>query len=168
MWKRQFVALAFASLAWPAIAFGQASSDGAPPPGPGMHDHAADPAAWHKRMCEERYDRTAGRLGYLAAKLNLTDQQHDAWNKWQEGVMKAATDVKATCLAATPAAGAPPSLLDHEANAEKMLAVKLQGLQATRPALEALYATLTPDQKTVMDEMGMRRHHHFGHDWRQG
>ena len=53
-------------------------------------------------------------------------------------------------------AGERPSVIDHLAREEDMLKDRLADLQAERPALEALYNTLTPDQRNDLGHDGMR------------
>lgn len=131
---------------------------------PAMQGHHMDHAARHKEMCTDMYAHRASRLAYVQAKLNLTEQQQAAWNKWRQAVLDEATKAKTACLEITPKAdNAPPTILDREAGMEKMLSMKLQALQTTRPALEALYNVLSPDQKTTLDRsFGHHGHHGKG------
>jgi len=43
------------------------------------------------------------------------------------------------------------TILDRMSRREQFLSARLQGLQQARPALEALYQALTPEQKQVID-----------------
>ena len=56
----------------------------------------------------------------------------------------------------------PPTLLDREAHMRARLKDRLALLDAQEPALEALYNSLSPDQKHDLDHMhmhgGMRDH----------
>lgn len=137
-----------------------------PPPQPGMHHWMMqDPVAWHKEMCGNRYARLAGRLGFLEAKLSLTDAQRPLWNTWRQAWMDDASKMKDACLADTPPQpDKPPTVVELDARREKMLSAELAGLQARRPALEALYAALTPEQKTTFDRLADRGRpdRHFG------
>ena len=42
-------------------------------------------------------------------------------------------------------------MLDRMGRREQFLSARLQALQQARPALEALYNSLTPDQKAIID-----------------
>jgi hypothetical protein len=70
------------------------------------------------------------------------------------------------CIADMPAQpDARPTILEGEARIEKMLSARLAGLQARRPALEALYVALTPEQKAIFDHMGARHERGHGEAW---
>jgi hypothetical protein len=62
-------------------------------------------------------------------------------------------------------------VLDREARAEQFLAARLALLQSTRPALEALYATLSPEQRAFLDRPwqhgreGEDEHEHKQHNY---
>jgi hypothetical protein len=43
------------------------------------------------------------------------------------------------------------TILDRMSRREQFLQARLQAMQQTRPALEALYNALTPEQKAVVD-----------------
>ncbi len=117
------------------------------------------PELRHGRMCGERHAHEIARLAYLEAKLELTDKQRIAWHKWQQWQLDASEKEQADCLSVPPPTDAPPSALDHEARIRKTLAIKLQSLQSSRQALEALYEVLTPAQRATLD----RPHgEHFG------
>ncbi len=140
------------------------------PPGPPSDRPDFDRAAMHKTMCADMYAHQAARLTYIEAKLDLTAAQRPAWTKWQQARLDAAAKERTTCLAAEPKAEGRPTALEREARMEKFLTLKLQTLQATRPALETLYAELTPAQKDIFDhsdhERGGHGHDHGpGHEW---
>ncbi len=123
-----------------------------------MRHHGRNLAEWHKKMCTERYARKVARLAYLEAKLDLTEQQRAAWDKWRQTRLNAATQERSACLENSSQPEGRPTAVEREARLEKRLSLKLQGLQASRPALEALYDVLTPDQRAVLD--------HPHHGWR--
>ena len=150
-----------------SVAFAETAAPGSAA-APAEH-HAVDRAAWHKKVCGEIYAHKAAHLAYLEAKLDLTEQQRPVWTKWKQALLDAATKHRAACLDATPKGDAEPTALEREALIEKMLTAKLQTLQATRPALVALYEALTPEQKAVFDHAarhfgghGMAEHGHGG------
>ncbi len=116
-------------------------------------------AAWHARMCNDRYARQAGRLAYLEASLGITDAQRSAFNQWRDSVLNRAKSRSETCLARTPMPAHFPDALERNANRQKMLEARLDALRSERPALEALYQSLTPEQKKLFDQEA----DHFGH-----
>ncbi len=154
------VPLALGSAVWAAQP--NAPETGAPPAA-GEHHHG-DRAAWHKDMCTDQYARAAAHLAYVQAKLGLSEQQAAAFDKWRQAFLDQSAKQRAACLETAPKGGSRPTLLDHEAHMEKMLAMKLQTLQATRPALQTLYESLTTEQKAIF-EHAMR---HMRHGMRGG
>jgi len=148
-----------------ALAQSVQSSD-QPAPMPGMHRFMNDPVAWHKERCGDHYAGLAGRLAFLEAKLELTDTQRPAWNAWRQARMDDAAKQRDACVADVPAQPhARPTILEGEARMEKTLSARLAGLQARRPALEALYAALSPEQQKVLDRMGAPHGHEHGGEW---
>jgi hypothetical protein len=54
--------------------------------------------------------------------------------------------------------GERPSIVERQAMMQKGLEAKLASLKATQPALQGLYASLTDEQKQVLDREGGNRH----------
>jgi hypothetical protein len=158
----------------PAIALGllcatSALSQSAPPDQSHMHDwmaaHKGDMAAWHARMCTDHYARRVGEIAYLGAKLDLSDSQRALFENWKSSVLGSAKDGESACLAHAPDMSHPPSMLDREARMHAMLEARLAAMDAQKPALEALYQSLSPEQKVELDHMG---HHPGGMDGQHG
>ena len=152
MVKRGIVALLAIPLLCSSLAFAQSATE----------DEGKDPAAWHQHFCTERYARKAAHLAYLEAKLNLTDQQKPAWAKWRQTKIDAAEKWRTACLQHDWSKQENETALDREARVEKWLTARLQELQASRPALQALYDALSPEQKVVFDQTSRWRGHHHG------
>jgi Spy/CpxP family protein refolding chaperone len=159
MSRFKLVVLSAVPLLWASVALAQTPPPAEPGAGPGWHHGPMmDRPAMHKAMCGDHYAHQVGRLAYLEAKLELTDQQRPLFAKWRQALLDGAAKHKAACLESGPKGDAKPTALDREAHLEKMLSAALQTLQASRPALQALYDSLTPAQRAVMDHHG-----HFGH-----
>jgi hypothetical protein len=103
------------------------------------------PQAW----CEERLARRAGLRAYVAAKLNLTAAQRPLWQKVQASASNEARQERQLCNAMKP--GASLTLIDRLDRMQKLLTVRLNGLKAAKPAVEALYEALTPEQRKIID-----------------
>jgi len=132
------------------------------PPAAGWH-HKHNAAFQPKDFCLNRFARTAGHLAYTEAKLQLTVSQRPLWDKWQAAVSAGAQKERDSCLASLPAKDAQPTALDRDDRLQKMLAMKADNLKAARPALVALYDSLTPEQRAVFDHpRPMGRHGGFG------
>jgi hypothetical protein len=128
-----------------------------------MEYEGKDPGAWHQHFCTERYAWKAAHLAYLEAKLNLAEQQKPAWTKWRQTKIDAAEKRRTACLERDRSKDEHETALDREARIEKWLSTRLQELQASRPALQALYEGLSPEQKVVFDQASRwHGHHHRG------
>jgi len=165
MAKFSYVLCTVIPLAWSAVALAAPPNapDADAPNAPSGPHHHGDFGAWHKEMCSEHYARTAGHLAYLQAKLGLSEAQQATFAKWRQAVLEQGAKERASCLEMTPKGNAKPTILEGEAHMEKMLSLKLQSLQATRPALEALYESLSPEQKTTFDHELRHLHEAHGH-----
>ncbi|MEA2780605.1 MAG: hypothetical protein QOK29_2149 [Rhodospirillaceae bacterium] len=141
---------------------GQASAEeGMTPP---SHHYEHDRAERMKNKCLSRFARSAGHLAYLEARLQLTPAQQPLWDKWQQALAAGAGKQRESCLASLPAADAKPTALDRDTRIQNMLEIKVDSLKAARPALEALYQVLTPDQRKIFDHPRPKHGHGgFGH-----
>jgi hypothetical protein len=59
---------------------------------------------------------------------------------------------KARCATLPQEQATAMSYVDRQNMREQFLKLRLEALQATKPALQALYASLTPEQKEIMDQ----------------
>jgi hypothetical protein len=131
-------------------AFAQSTPDATAPHGWHM-PNKEEMAAWHSQKCKDRYARAAGRLAYLEAALSLTDAQRGAYDNWRDAILSSAKARSDACLARTPDQADEHDVLARTARMQKMLEAKLDELRSQRPALEALYQSLTPDQRKLLD-----------------
>jgi hypothetical protein len=106
-----------------------------------------------RERCEERLAHRAGIIAYTVSKLNLTAEQKPLWDKLNGAVQSAADKERQLCANLPAQAGpqAQTTILDRMSRREQFLSARLQGLQQARPALEALYQALTPEQKAIID-----------------
>jgi hypothetical protein len=106
-----------------------------------------------QQACIDRVARRAGFVAYIGAKLNLTADQKPLWDKVATAAQTAQDNQRQVCATLKPAAdqSAPPTVLDRMKRREQMLSAKLQGLQQTEPAVQALYQALSPEQKAILD-----------------
>ena len=107
--------------------------------------------------CKELYARKAGFLAYLGAKLDLTQPQQPLWDKYHQAMLDSAGKERQVCLDNAGAAPSDMTALQRRDRMEKFLTARLDALHATRPPLEALYQSLTPEQRALLD-------HPRGHD----
>jgi hypothetical protein len=123
-----------------------------PPPegrGRGAPLNTEQAAARRQARCEDRADRLAGQLAYLEARLDLTGAQQSAFARWRDVRMAAAQRQARTCAErpVAQARGAAANPVERMARQEDMLRQRLSNITAERPALEALYNSLTPEQR---------------------
>ena len=129
---------------------------------PGMdmpHDAMMDDhGAMRTRMCKDMVARQTGELAYMEAKLALTPAQAPLYARWKGVMLDIARKHQSECaqMPMMHKSGMRPDMLEGMAMEEKMLKIRLADLQAERPTLSALYAALTPEQKT---ELGQAARH---------
>jgi len=126
----------------------------------GMEHHGWMHGWWMHRMmrlspqqrCEEHLAKRAGRVAYVVAKLNLTAEQRPLFDKLQ-GAMQANADKERQLCASLKPIGerGQETVLDRMNRREQFLSDRLAAIQQARPALQALYQALTPEQKAVID-----------------
>jgi len=140
-------------------------------------------------VCDERAAQQAGRRAYVETRLDLTAEQRPLWSRYADAARTADQTQRQACVAAIPARAdatatpaqppatppAPPTIVERTDRAQRMMQSELERIQAVRPALEALYAALTPEQRQVLDRpmregrraMGGRGNHEHGHGGQQ-
>jgi hypothetical protein len=152
-------ALVFAGMAAAALAIGSALAQSDGPTGGRSMSHLSS-----AQRCTERYAHAAGHLAYLGARLELTSEQQPLWDKWSQGVSAGAEKNREVCRQGGLNADTPRTAVERLAHYEQVLATKADSLKATQPALEALYKSLSPEQKAVLDRpmRGWRRHRRDG------
>ena len=135
---------------------GQAQPGG---PGMGRMQRGTPPtpeqrAARRADMCQNLHARVAGQLASLEVRLELTANQRAAFNKWRDTRLAAAKRRADTCASAPMPQGrgaanaaTRPSPVERMARQEQMLRQRLADMTAERPALEALYNSLTAEQR---------------------
>lgn len=133
----------------------------------GPHRHSPEEmAARLKGMCADRYARAVGVLAYVEAKLQLTPAQQPLFARWKDVKLSAAAARRDKCDTRTASVAdgkwrddrKSHSVVDRMNREEDMLKQRLAQLQAERPALEALFNSLTSEQKMALGDLG----HHDG------
>jgi hypothetical protein len=109
-------------------------------------------------LCEDRADRLAGQLAYLEARLDLTASQRPAFDRWRDTRLAAAQRQARAC-AERPVPGRGPNAtrpnpVEQMARQEEILRQRLADLQVQRPALEALYNSLSAEQREKFRPVG--------------
>lgn len=187
------VALLLCGSATTALIATNAKAESAPQPRPVMvalagapHLHTAIPAdedagappprtARLQALCSDIPARAAGHLAFLETKLALSGTQKPLFERWQAVRMDRARRMAATCEARVKEGPsrrqamrdrARPSPVDRLEREETHLKQRLADIGAERPALSALYASLSNTQKADFRPRGgfhrgmmMRRMH---------
>lgn len=110
-----------------------------------------EPQQW----CLDRLARHAARLAYIRVRLNLTVQQEPLWDKLQNAAREAEQKARQLCNSLRPEANG--TILERTDRREQFLSMKLAAVQAAKPALQALYQALTPEQRALLDHPDRRR-----------
>lgn len=105
----------------------------------------ADP----KERCIDRLARRAARYAYIEVELGLTAQQRPLWDKIETIGKAAQQKERALCDQLKP--GGTATVLDRMDRAQAFLSARLDALKSAKPAVEALYQALTPEQKAIFD-----------------
>lgn len=119
----------------------------------------ADFAARMKQMCQDRYARTTGEITYLQTKLELTASQQSAFQRWSQAKLGIAKSQADNCAQrplpernrTRSQMPGPGEVMGRE---EDRLKQRLADIQTERPALEALYNTLSPQQQVELVRAG--------------
>ena len=99
--------------------------------------------------CLDRLAHRAARYAYIEVKLNLTAEQQPLWDKVQSAAQTEEHQERQLCAALKP--GAEPTMLDRMDRMQQFLSARLEGLQAAKPAVQALYQALTPEQQAIFN-----------------
>jgi hypothetical protein len=102
-----------------------------------------------QERCTERLAWRAARRAYVEAKLNLTPQQQPLWDKVQNAAQT--EEQKERQLCASPKPREELTMLDRMDRMQQFLSVRLEALQAAKPAVQALYQALTPEQQAILN-----------------
>ena len=121
--------------------------------GPGMGgSHGMHHRMMHRdpqERCEDRLAWRAAMRAYTEAKLNLTAEQRPLWDKLQSAAQGEEQKERQLCASLKP--GADSTLLDRLDRRQQFLSARLNGLQAAKPSIQALYQALTPEQRAILD-----------------
>jgi hypothetical protein len=99
--------------------------------------------------CIDRLAWRAARRAYVEAKLDLTPAQRPLWDKLQ-GVAQAAQQ-KERQLCQQLERREDSTVLDRMDMAQRFLSARLDALQSAKPAVQALYQSLTTEQRAILD-----------------
>jgi hypothetical protein len=102
-----------------------------------------------QERCTDRLAWRAARRAYVEAKLNLTAQQQPLWDKMQSTAQTEEQKERQLCAGLKP--GAESTMLERIDRMQQFLSARLEALQAAKPAVQALYQALTPEQQAILN-----------------
>jgi hypothetical protein len=119
---------------------------------------------WHRgghgpgfsRLCGEEGEEHLNKMvRAVEGFVKFTPEQTTAWNDLVATLRATRADFDKTCgeILAEPATLTAPAKLDR---AERMMELGLEAMRRVRPAVEALYAKLSDEQKKIVDDFGPR------------
>jgi hypothetical protein len=106
-----------------------------------------------QQACVNRLARRAGFVAAMGVKLNLTQDQKPLWDKLLAATQSAQEGQRKLCdaLPTSREDAEKVTVIDRMNQQQQMLQARLQALQQTEPAVQALYQSLTPEQKAILD-----------------
>ena len=102
-----------------------------------------------QQRCIDRLAWRAARRAYVEAELDLTAEQRPLWDKLQSIAQAEQQKERQWCQQLKP--GEQSTALDRMDRAQQFLSARLDAVQSAKPALQALYQALTPEQRAIMD-----------------
>ncbi|HEY1630349.1 MAG TPA: Spy/CpxP family protein refolding chaperone [Rhizomicrobium sp.] len=127
-----------------------------------MEAHKGDMAQFRAHMCNDMYAHHVGMVAELGAKLDLTEAQRPLFERWKGVVLDNAKSRETQCQSHQANMDHRPKLPEREARMREHLKARLAAMDAQVPAMDALYASLSPEQKTELDHMGHHGRGQFG------
>ena len=102
-----------------------------------------------QERCTDRLAWRAAMRAYAEAKLNLTPEQRPLWDRLQSAAQAEEQKERQLCASRKPRDES--TLLDRMDRMQQVLSTRLDALQSSKPAVQALYQALTPEQRAILD-----------------
>jgi hypothetical protein len=102
-----------------------------------------------QERCEERLAWRAAMRAYTEAKLDLTSEQRPLWDKVES--IAQTEQQKERQLCSSLKSRDETTVLDRLDRMQQFLSTRLEALQTAKPAVQALYQALTPEQRAIFD-----------------
>ncbi|HEY1797444.1 MAG TPA: Spy/CpxP family protein refolding chaperone [Stellaceae bacterium] len=104
-----------------------------------------------QQRCEAGIARRAAMAAYVESMLNLTPEQRPLAAKVETAMQTAGDKERQLCASLPTDANAQSTVMDRLNQRQQMMQARLDGMKQVQPALQALYAALTPQQKAILD-----------------
>jgi LTXXQ motif family protein len=115
----------------------------------GMMMHRMEMHRNPQQWCIDRLARRAAMRAYVGAELGLTPEQQPLWDRLQ--TIAQTEQQKERQLCSSLRSGEEETMLDRLDRMQAFLSTRLEAIQAAKPAVQALYQALTPDQRAIFD-----------------
>jgi len=102
-----------------------------------------------QERCEERLAWRAAMRAYTEAKLDLTPEQRPLWDRVES--VAQTEQQKERQLCSSLKSRDETTVLDRLDRMQQFLSTRLEALQTAKPAVQALYQALTPEQRAIFD-----------------
>jgi LTXXQ motif family protein len=102
-----------------------------------------------QQRCIDRLAWRAARQAYVETELNLTSEQRPLWDKLQGIAQSEQQRERQLCNQLK--SPEEMTMLDRLDRAQASLSARLDALNAAKPAVQALYQSLTPEQREIFD-----------------
>lgn len=153
-----------------STAMAQTPPPASPPPAAGGNHDRPMMGGMHgmqgmspKAMCQDHVARRIGNRAYLKTRLELKPEQMSAWNAFEKAADEASKKDLSRCAALPAEMKTPPSYPERLTLQEDMMKARLESIQAIKPSLQALYAVLTDEQKSLFDRSSGQHHGRMMH-----
>jgi LTXXQ motif family protein len=103
-----------------------------------------------RNACEERVNRLMAVTAYLKSKMHLQAEQKIAWQKIEQAAEPNVEKIRDLCGQLPSQTAQPPNVLELVDLGAKHMAARAELLHAVQAPLQALYETLTPDQRAIL------------------
>ena len=102
-----------------------------------------------EQRCIDRLARRAAHRAYVETELNLTSEQRPLWDRLQNIAQGEQQRERQLCEQLKP--GEELTTLQRLDRAQQFLSARLDALQSAKPAVQALYQSLSPEQREIFD-----------------
>ena len=99
-------------------------------------------------------DHVEGRLAFLKTEVKITDAQKPQWDKFADALRSSAKSIGGMqkMMMQDGKTASLPARIELQ---QKALSARLDALNATKAALDPLYASMSDEQKKIVDELMM-------------
>jgi LTXXQ motif family protein len=102
-----------------------------------------------EQRCIDRLARRAAHRAYVETELNLSPEQRPLWDRLQNIAQGEQQKERQLCQQLQPPGEM--TMLDRMNQVQQFLSARLDALQAAKPAVQALYQSLSPEQREIFD-----------------